>query len=125
MNLSPRTATLLALSLISSLALAGPKKPVIDPATPEGRLLEKIQAESDISKRLMLLELFPQLFPGSPAGEYVWSEMQARFHQVGKLDKALAAGSNVLVTNPNSLDAACLNWRIAADMKDASLPIRT
>jgi tetratricopeptide (TPR) repeat protein len=47
--------------------------------------------------------------------------MQARFHQVGKLDKALAAGSNVLVTNPNSLDAACLNWRIAADMKDASL----
>jgi tetratricopeptide (TPR) repeat protein len=121
MNLSPRTATLLALSLISSLAWAGPKKPSIDPNTPEGRLLEKIQSEADITKRLLFLELFPEVFPGSPSGEYIWSELQARYHQVGRLDKALAAGSNVLVTNPNNLDAACLNWRIAADMKDANL----
>jgi len=121
MNLSPCTATLLALSLISSLAWAGPKKPVIDLNTPEGRFLERIQTESDIAKRLVILELFPEVFPSSPAGEYVWTELQARYHQVGRFDKALAAGSNVLISNPNSLDAACLNWRIAADMKDPAL----
>jgi tetratricopeptide (TPR) repeat protein len=114
-------AMLLALSAIPCLAWAGAKKPPTDLSTPEGRLLEKVQNEADLSRRLMLLELFPDLFPSSPSVEYVWSELQARYHQAGKLDKALSAGSNVLIRNPNNLDAACLNWRIAADMKDAAL----
>ena len=49
------------------------------------------------------------------------SELQARYQQAGKLDRALAAGSNVLDLNPKNLEAACLNWRIAADMKDPAL----
>ena len=53
--------------------------------------------------------------------ESVWSELQARYLQAGKLDKALAAGSNVLVSNPNNLQAACANWRAAADMKNPAL----
>jgi tetratricopeptide (TPR) repeat protein len=113
-------ATLLALCLIPSLGWAG-AKPSADPNTPEGRLLAKVQAEGDLSKRLALLELFPELFPTSPSLEYVWGELQARYHQAGRLEKALAAGSNVLITNSNNLDAACLNWRIAADMKDPAL----
>jgi len=113
-------AVLLVLCAVPSLARAGAKPP-IDANTPEGRLLAKVQAESDVSKRLALLELFPELFPSSPAMEYVLSEMQARYLQAGTLDKALAAGSNLLVSNPNSLEAACLNWRIAADMKNPAL----
>ena len=96
-------------------------KPSIDPNTPEGRLLEKVQAEGDLSKRLMLLELFPDLFPASSSLEYVWGELQARLHQAGKLDKALNAGANALIRNPANLEAACLNWRIAADMKNPAL----
>jgi tetratricopeptide (TPR) repeat protein len=107
--------------VISSLGWGGVKRPSTDPNTPEGRLLEKTQAESDLSRRLMLLELFPELFPSSPAVEFVWSELQARYNQAGKLDKALAAGANVLISNPNNLEAACLNWRVAADMKDPAL----
>jgi tetratricopeptide (TPR) repeat protein len=114
-------AMLLALSAIPCLAWAGAKKPPTDSSTPEGRLLEKVQGEGDLSRRLTLLELFPELFPTSPSLEYVWGELQARYHQAGKLEKALAAGSNVLIINPNNLDAACLNWRIAADMKDPAL----
>ena len=114
-------AALLGLFAICSLGWASPKKPVIDGNTPEGRLLQKAETESDASKRIMLLELFPDLFPSSPSTEYVWSELQNRYYQTGKLEKAMAAGSNVLILNPNSLDAACLNWRAAADMKDARL----
>lgn len=110
----------LTLSVLSLPARAG-AKPKVDPNTPEGRLLQKVQNEGDISKRLTLLELFPELFPGSPATEYVLSELQARYLQAGKLDQALAAGSNLLIANPNSLEGACLNWRIAADMKNPSL----
>jgi len=111
---------LLALCVIPSFGWAA-KLPSIDPNTAEGRLFQKTQTEADLSKRLILLEVFPEVFPSSPAVEYVWSELQARYLQVGKLDKALAAGSNALISNPNSLEAACLNWRIAADMKDAAL----
>lgn len=68
-----------------------------------------------------MLDLFPELFPSSPALEYVFGETQARYHQAGKLDKAMAAGSNVLALNPSNLAAACLNWRIAADMKNPAL----
>jgi tetratricopeptide (TPR) repeat protein len=119
-SVSPRPAVLLALCLISSLGWAG-VKPTIDPNTPEGRLLQKVQSEGDASKRLLLLELFPELFPSSPSMEYVWSEIQMRYQQAGRLDKALSAGANVLVFNPDNLEAACLNWRVAADMKDATL----
>ncbi len=115
------SATLLALCVIPSLGWAGTKKPSTDLSTPEGRFLEKIQEQSDLSKRLMLLELFPDVFQSSPSVAYVWSQLQAGYHQAGKLDKALAAGSTVLILDPNSLEAACLNWRIAADMKDAAL----
>jgi tetratricopeptide (TPR) repeat protein len=114
------TPLVLALFATTSLGWAG-AKPTLDPNTPEGRLMEKALAESDLSKRLTLLELFPELFPSSSAVESVLSELQARYHQAGKLDKALAAGSNLLISNPNNLEAACLNWRIAADMKNPAL----
>jgi len=114
-------AVLLALSMFSSVGWAGPKKPSLDPNTPEGKLLEKALGESDFSKRLMLLELFPELFPYSGAAEYVWSELQIGFQQAGTLAKALNAGSTLLITNPNNLEAACSNWRIAADMKSDQL----
>jgi len=119
--MSQRLATLLAPCLIPLLGWADVKKPAIDSNTPEGRLLQKAQAESDLSRRMMMLVLFPELFPASPAVEFVWTELQARYHQAGKLDKALGAGSNVLASNPNNLEAACLNWRIAADTKDSRL----
>ena len=60
-------AVMLALCAIPSFGWAGAKPPV-DPNTPEGRLLEKIQAESDLSKRMVLLELFPELFPALLGG---------------------------------------------------------
>jgi len=119
--MSRRLATLLAPCLIPLLGWADAKKPAIDSNTPEGKLLQKAQAESDLSRRMMLLELFPELFPTSPSVEFVWRELQARYHQAGRLDKALGAGSNVLASNPNNLEAACLNWRIAADTKDPKL----
>jgi tetratricopeptide (TPR) repeat protein len=114
------SATLLAFCALPSLGWAG-AKPSIDLNTPEGRYLDRVQAEGDVAKKLVLLEFFPEVFPGSAAAEYAYSELQVRYQQTGKLDKALAAGTIVLNLNPNNLEAACLNWRIAADMKDPAL----
>ena len=113
-------AMLLALCAIPSLGWAG-AKPTIDLNTPEGRYLDRVQAEGDVPKKIILLEFFPEVFPTSPAVQYVYSELQARYQQGGKLDRALAAGTIVLNLNPNNLEAACLNWRIAADMRDTAL----
>lgn len=115
-----RLSALLTLLAISMVGMEGAKPPA-DPNTPEGRLMGKIQAEGDLSKKITLLELFPELFPGSLSTEYVWSELQAGYLHIGKLERALAAGSNALVFNQNNLDVACLNWRIAADMKESAL----
>jgi len=112
-------ATLLALCTLPSLGWGA--KPTIDLNTPEGRYLNRVQVESDLSKKVILLEFFPDVFPTSSATEYIYSELQARYQQTGKLDRALAAGTIVLNLNPNNLEAACLNWRIAADMKDPAL----
>ncbi|MGH9647574.1 MAG: tetratricopeptide repeat protein [Bryobacteraceae bacterium] len=114
------SAALLALCVFPSLGWAA-AKPSIDPNTPEGRYLDKVQTEGDLSKQLVLLEFFPDVFPTSPALEYTYAELQARYRESGKLDRALAAGTIVLNLNPNNLEAACLNWRIAADMKDLAL----
>jgi tetratricopeptide (TPR) repeat protein len=114
------SAMLLSLCAIPSLGWAG-AKPSIDLNTPEGRFLNRAQNESDLSKKLTMLELFPEVFPSSPAVEYTYSELQARYRQAGNLDRALAAGSTVLIFNPNNLEAACLNWRIAADMNNPTL----
>jgi len=113
-------ATLLAVCALPSLGWAA-TKPAIDLNTPEGRYLNRVQGESDLSKRVILLEAFPDVFPTSSAVEYIYSELQTRYQQTGKLDRALAVGTLVLNLNPNNLEAACLNWRIAADMKDPAL----
>ena len=81
------SATLLAVCALPSLGWAG-AKPSIDLNTPEGRYLDRVQAEGDLSKQLVLLEFFPDVFPTSPAVEYIYSELQARYHQAGKLDRA-------------------------------------
>jgi tetratricopeptide (TPR) repeat protein len=123
MTLSPRTTTLFVwtLCLVAPLGLAGVKRLPIDGNTPDGKLLAQVQAENDPAKRLYLLELFPDLFPTSPLAGYVWSELQERYRVAGKLDKALAAGAKLIDIEPNNLDASCLNWRIAADMKYPAL----
>ena len=89
-------ATLLALCAIPSLGWAGAKSRPSIPTRPREGSSRRSKPRATFPNRLMLLELFPELFPASPAVEYVWSELQARYHQAGKLDKALAAGSNVL-----------------------------
>src|SRR5689334_12755322 len=122
MNLSRLPATLLVLSTIPFTGWAGVKKPVSDPSTPEGRLLVIIDNESDPVKKQILMELFPEIFTTSTARVYIWSELQVRYHSVGQFSKAILAGEHLLNANPNDLETACLNWRVAADSKD---PVRT
>jgi tetratricopeptide (TPR) repeat protein len=103
------------------LGLAAIKRPPIDHSTPDGKLVEKIQAETDAAKRSYLLDLFLDLFPNSPLSGYVWSELQDRYRLAGKMDNALAAGAKLIILEPANLDASCLNWRIASDMNNPTL----
>lgn len=123
MTLSRRTTTLLlwTLCLGAQLGHAGVKRPPIDHNAPDGKLLDQIQAEKDPAKRLYLLELFRDLFGGSPLSGYVLSELQERYRLVGNLEKALNTGSALIVLEPTNLESACLNWRIAADIKSPEL----
>jgi tetratricopeptide (TPR) repeat protein len=85
--------------------------------------MELVGLESDPAKKLVLMEQFLTLFPKSDPGITVWiySELQDRYRRAGALDKALTAGERILEIEPDSIDTARANWRIAETKNDPGL----
>jgi len=85
--------------------------------------MDLVNLESDSAKKLVLLEQFLTLFPKSDPGITVWiySELQDRYRRAGAPDKALAAGERALEIEPDNIEIARANWRIAETKNDAVL----
>jgi tetratricopeptide (TPR) repeat protein len=106
----------LALSLIVAPCLSGDvKKPRIGKDTPEGTFLELVSLEVNASKKIALLEHFLTIFPACDPKITVWvyGELQDRYGRAGDLDKALAAGEKILTLDPENIEIAETNRRIA------------
>ena len=113
-----------ALSSLAPVGLwADVKKPQLDKNSPEGQYIELVALESDAAKKLALLEHFLAMFPKADAGitAWVYGELQDRYRRAGALEKALAAGEKALALDPDNLEAARVNWRIAESKHDAEL----
>ena len=111
----------LVLVLLTPWLSADVRKLRVNRDTPEGQFLELVQLESDPAKKVALLEQFVVMFPNSEPVAWVFGELQERYRKAGNLDKALATGEKLLALEPDNLDAACLNWRIAETKSDADL----
>jgi tetratricopeptide (TPR) repeat protein len=98
-----------------SCAMGDAKKPRIGKDTPEGVFLELVTLEANPSKKIALLEHFLTIFPACDPTITVWvyGELQDRYRRAGDLDKALAAGEKLLTLDPNDLDVAEANRRLA------------
>jgi tetratricopeptide (TPR) repeat protein len=122
---APRCQRLvLALALILSPCVAGEvKKPRIGKDTPEGTFLELVSLEVSAAKKVALLEHFLTIFPACDPTVTVWvyGELQERYRRAGDLDKALAAGGKILVIDPNNIDIAETNKRLAEKKGDVEL----
>ena len=115
----------LALSLLLfAPGVAGDaKKLQIEKNSPEGQFLELIALESDGAKKTALLEQFLIMFPKVDPSVTVWvyGELQDRYRRAGALDKAMTAGERILSFEPDNIEAARANWRIAEARKDPNL----
>jgi tetratricopeptide (TPR) repeat protein len=111
------------MGLIAGQGMADTKKLQIDKNSPEGQYFELISLESDASKKIGLLEQFLVLFPTSAPtlAAWVYGELQDRYRRAGQLDKAIAAGEKILALEPDNLETARLNWRMAETKGDAAL----
>ena len=99
------------------------KKPRIGKDTPEGTFLELVTLEANSAKKIALLEHFLNIFPACDPSITVWvyGDLQDRYRKAGDLDKALAAGEKILVLDPNNIDIAEANRRLAEKKGDAEL----
>jgi tetratricopeptide (TPR) repeat protein len=115
---------LIALVLVlAPYAAADVKKPRIGKDTPEGTFLELVTLEVSAAKKIALLEHFLTIFPACDPSITIWvyGDLQERYRRAGDLDKALAAGEKILVLDPNNIDTAEANRRLAEKKGDADL----
>jgi len=108
---------------MGSLVFADVKKLVIDKNSAEGQFLDLVNLEGDAARKTALLEQFLTMFPkvDPMVVAWVYGELQERYRKAAAWDKALGAGEKILAIEPDNIEVARLNWRIAETKKDAEL----
>lgn len=90
----------------------------INPATPEGRLLQQVGQESDDTKKIALMEEFLAQYPNHEATIWVYDQMVASCTKAGQFDKALSAAGKVLAADPTDVETAYAAVKAAEAKKD-------
>lgn len=111
---------LLAFALIFAIQATGQVSRIIIPAgTPEDKELQAISTESDLTKRLAMLDKFVVDYAGSKdAVAYGYWQMSQTYQTMGDNSKALAAGEKAAEMAPGNLDVLASLCGIAESTKD-------
>lgn len=104
---------LVALLACSSLISAQRPKPVYDPETKEGLLIEHIQQETDPSEKLHFMEQFAVQYPTNPAVAWVYDHLQPAYMKEKAWDEAMRIGDKRIALEPDNLEAAKLGLKAA------------
>jgi tetratricopeptide (TPR) repeat protein len=106
--------SLLTLSAaLASLVLAQHPRPVYDPETKEGLLIQHIQQEEDPTDKLHYMEQFVLQFPTNPAMAWVMDQLQPAYMKEKAWDGAMRIGQKRVDLEPENLDAAKLALQAA------------
>jgi len=112
---------LVVLGALSGLAIAQRPKPVYDPETKEGLLIQHIQQETDPSEQLHYMEQFVVQYPSNPSMAWVYDQLQPAYMKLKAWDEAMRIGEKRVALEPDNLDAAKLSLKAAenkASMED-------
>jgi tetratricopeptide (TPR) repeat protein len=115
--------TLLAV-LLAATAMGQRSKPVFDPETKEGLLIQEIQQERDPVERIRFLEQFAVQYPSHPAIAWVYDQLQPAYFEMKEYDHALRIGGLRVAIEPGNLEAASLALRSAEAKHDSELVSR-
>jgi tetratricopeptide (TPR) repeat protein len=104
---------LIILVALGSLMMAQRPKPVYDPETKEGLLIQHIQQESDPSEKLHYMEQFIVLYPTHSALAWIYDQLQPAYMKEKEWDEAMRIGEKRVDVEPDNLDAAKLSLKSA------------
>lgn len=93
----------------------------IDPATDEGKLLERIGQQQDAAQKQQLMEEFVSKYPTNPGVTWVYGQLQPMYLKEQQFDKVLAAGEAALAVDPDNADLAYNNLKAAEGKKDPEM----
>jgi hypothetical protein len=99
--------------LTAGLMAAQRAKPVFDPETKDGLLIQHIQQESDPKEKLRYLEQFAVQYPSQPAAAWVYDQLQPVYFAQKEWDLAMHIGTLRLAIEPENLEAAKIALRAA------------
>jgi len=102
---------ILAIFALAATLAAQRSAPTPDPATPEGKLLQQITAETDLANKRALLEQFASTYPDNDATPWVDEQLMDAYRSANDPDKMLAIGERLLAIDPSDFMTAqtCLN----------------
>ena len=106
-------ALLVALVALSGLTMAQRPKPVYDPETKEGLLIQHIQQETDPAEKLHFMEQFAIQYPANPMIAWVFDQLQLAYMKEKAWDDAMRVGEKRVALEPDNLDAAKLSLKAA------------
>jgi len=112
------TVSWIVLLAASSLATAQRAKPVIDPETKDGLLIEHILQERDAAEKLRYMEQFAAQYPSHNAAAWVYDQLQPAYFEAKEYDGAMRIGALRLAIEPDNMDAAKIALRAAEAKKD-------
>jgi len=112
----------LALLLVAAGALRADRhKPDIDPESPDGILIQRIQQEPTLPRKQALLERFVADFPKASSIAWVYEQLLPIYKDAKDNDKVIATAEGLLAVDPNDLDSAHDALRAAEAKDDADL----
>lgn len=109
---------------VSGIASGQRPKPVIDPETKDGLLIEHILQERDPAEKLRYMEQFAAQYPSHQAAAWVYDQLQPAYFEVKEYDGAMRIGALRLAIEPDNMDAAKIALRSAEAKKEAESIIK-
>jgi tetratricopeptide (TPR) repeat protein len=101
-----RRLILCALLLVCGYATCPAQGIYVDSDTVEGQLLQEIDAQPDMAKKLQLLERFAREFPNHEAVVWVLSHLQSAALENKDYDRVLELATRILSVDPDDLASA-------------------
>jgi tetratricopeptide (TPR) repeat protein len=98
---------------LAGLMIAQRPRPVYDPETKEGLLIQHIQQETDPSEKLHFMEQFVVQYPTNPMLAWVYDNLQPAYMKEKAWDEAMRIGEKRIALEPENLDAAKLSLKAA------------
>lgn len=114
----------LALLLASGALGADRHKLDVDPESQDGLLLQRIQQEPTLPRKLALLEKYAVDFPKGSSIAWVYEQLLPIYKEANQWDRVIATADGLLAVDPNDLDSAHDGLKAAEAQNNSDLMIK-